>query len=1028
MSDFPDPVMLSTETAFQAAVSNLTDALQDTIHTTVPHIRPSPHSKRWWSNELTSLKGKKNKLSNMSYKYRALPSHPVHEEHRAIRRLYSEAITTAKREHWASFLEGLSYGEVWTANRYISNEVTDGSKTRIPTLTLQSADPSVPPVVASTNEEKSVMLAGLMFPAKPSSCAVAATEYEDQLPTPQRITEDQIRRHIAHLSPYKAPGADEIPNVVLKMCAELITPYLLQIFQAALELRVYADQWRDITTCVLRKPGKPRYDIPKAYRPIALVNTIAKLFSAIVAEDIIHLTETYQLLPAHHFGGRPGRTTTDSLHLLVDTIKAAWRRKQVVSVLFLDIEGAFPNAVTERLLHNLRTRRIPETYVQLIYHMLTGRRNRLKFDDYTSEWFNLDNGIVQGNPLSMVLYLFYNADMIDIPRGRSEMCLGYVDDTALVAAASSFTGTHRILKSMMVHRNGGYDWSVAHNSKFEASKSVLIDFSRNKNLDRPHMTLRGTAITPQTSHKFLGVMLDQELRWREQADYALSKAAKWTLAFRRLARPTSGVNLRLMRQMYSAVAIPKVVYAADVWYTPTRKKEGASRLSGSVGITNKLASIQRMAAIAITGAMRTTATDILDLHAGLTPIPLMLHRICHRATLRLASLPETHPLHSVFRTRAKRYIKTHRSPLHELASIYDIAPGNIEPTSPVRSPPAYVLKAKVPKLPVSEEAEEEEQIGEDVVQVFSDGSGLDGQVGAAAVMYRTGRGPRVLRYHLGPLTDHTVFEAEAVGLLLALHMLKYECDAPRAIVRLDNQAVLGALHIRKPSPAQAIIDEIIAQMERNWAGASNPAYTLDITWVRGHSGVEGNERVDREAKEAAKGRSSQKRNLPKFLTKAPLPKSISAQRQEFNAGLIRRWKLEWEKSPRHARISRIDPTMPSNGFRKLMAGLSRSQASIIMQLRTGHVLLRKHLSQICKVDTVTCLHCQQDEESVHHYLFECAAWRHERWHMGWSLGRKAKSADCTLNTQKGVKEVIRFVGRTARFKSVFGEIPQPAPD
>ena len=97
---------------------------------------------------------------------------------------------------------------------------------------------------------------------------------------------------------------------------------------------------------------------------------------------------------------------------------------------------------------------------------------------------------------------------------------------------------------------------------------------------------------------------------------------------------------------------------------------------------------------------------------------------------------------------------------------------------------------------------------------------------------------------------------------------------------------MGALHIRKPSPVQVIIDKIIVQMERNWAGASNPTYTLDVTWVRGHSGVKGNGRVDCEAKEVAKGRSSQKRNLLKFLTKAPLPKSISVQWQEFTAVCI----------------------------------------------------------------------------------------------------------------------------------------------
>ena len=61
----------------------------------------------------------------------------------------------------------------------------------------------------------------------------------------------------------------------------------------------------------MRKLGKPRYDIPKAYRPIALLNTMVKLLTFIVAEEMSYLTEKHQLLPFTHFGGRMGCTTTD---------------------------------------------------------------------------------------------------------------------------------------------------------------------------------------------------------------------------------------------------------------------------------------------------------------------------------------------------------------------------------------------------------------------------------------------------------------------------------------------------------------------------------------------------------------------------------------------------------------------------------------------------------------------------------------------------------------------------------------------
>ena len=59
-------------------------------------------------------------------------------------------------------------------------------------------------------------------------------------------------------------------------------------------------------------------------------------------------------------------------------------------------------------------------YVSFISHMLTSWRNRLRFDNYTLEWFHLDNGIMQGDPLSMILYLYYNADALDISRGQHE--------------------------------------------------------------------------------------------------------------------------------------------------------------------------------------------------------------------------------------------------------------------------------------------------------------------------------------------------------------------------------------------------------------------------------------------------------------------------------------------------------------------------------------------------------------------------------------------------------------------------------
>jgi len=152
--------------------------------------------------------------------------------------------------------------------------------------------------------------------------------------------------------PYKAVGEDWIPNVVLKETQGLIAEYLLWIFHTTSELGMYSDRWWLWYTIMLHKPGKPRYDMPKAYRPITLANMFGKLLLLIIAKDLSFMCEKHQLLPANHFGGQLGWNTSNAMHLLPPRIKGAWRRHKVTVMLFLDVEGAFPNVITHWLLHN----------------------------------------------------------------------------------------------------------------------------------------------------------------------------------------------------------------------------------------------------------------------------------------------------------------------------------------------------------------------------------------------------------------------------------------------------------------------------------------------------------------------------------------------------------------------------------------------------------------------------------------------------------------------------------------------------
>jgi len=215
------------------------------------------------------------------------------------------------------------------------------------------------------------VLAKGFFPPKPAESMVkTSTKYPKQCQGGVKITADQIQKQLQKLKPYKAPGPDGILDVVLTKCADLLTNRLLNIYDTMFERKLMYKLWKTFTTVVLRKPGKPRYDAPKAYRPIALLNTLWKVLTAIVVGQLTFIMEKHQLLPANHFGGRPGCMTTNTMHLLANTIKASWRVGKVTSALFLDIEGAFPNAVPSRLEHNLCKRQVPRKIVDFIHNML----------------------------------------------------------------------------------------------------------------------------------------------------------------------------------------------------------------------------------------------------------------------------------------------------------------------------------------------------------------------------------------------------------------------------------------------------------------------------------------------------------------------------------------------------------------------------------------------------------------------------------------------------------------------------------
>jgi hypothetical protein len=414
------PPIINPDTATSEEVdtfaSDISKALHQATSETTPRKQPTPYSKRWWNDDLTKQRQQANKARN---RFRRTRSDDDLKVWKKKKKTFHKSINKAKQKTWRDFVNNADEKSIWQVKKYLNSTP---SQPYIPTLDK----------AAASNDTKAQKFQATFFPPPPPADTTdisANTIYPESVPCNTNITMQQVTEAIEKLAPNKAPGPDEISNCVLKKMFPIIKHHLKILAQASLNNGHFPAAFKSTTTIVLRKPGKPDYTKPNAYRPIALENTIGKVLESIIAEVLSYLIETYDLLPQQYYSGRPGRTIEDAMMLLTERIHEAWKRKDIFSAVFMDVAGAFNNIYHERLLDNMQKRRVLKQIIKWIGSFLQARTTQLRFNDFTSTSIAIPAGILQGSLLSPLLYMFYNSDLLDI-LASPHLSLRFINDIA----------------------------------------------------------------------------------------------------------------------------------------------------------------------------------------------------------------------------------------------------------------------------------------------------------------------------------------------------------------------------------------------------------------------------------------------------------------------------------------------------------------------------------------------------------------------------------------------------------------------
>lgn len=183
----------------------------------------------------------------------------------------------------------------------------------------------------------------------------------------------EVAHTLKELLSMKAPGPDQIQNIVLINFSRKAIVQLTYIINAILKFSYFPQQWKIAEIIPILKPGKPDTK-PVSYRPISLLPTTTKVTEKIILKRLQKHENTLHIIRNEQFCFRHRHSTVQQIFRITNDIITGFNKNKVTTMLFLDMEKAFDKVWVDGLIRKLISYKYPPVLVKLIHSYMTNRK------------------------------------------------------------------------------------------------------------------------------------------------------------------------------------------------------------------------------------------------------------------------------------------------------------------------------------------------------------------------------------------------------------------------------------------------------------------------------------------------------------------------------------------------------------------------------------------------------------------------------------------------------------------------------